>query len=277
MSPSTARYVVFFLVSLLSFLSKAISPRHSPGVWQLTHPASQNQIKAQAREHPRFRQLAAHYGQAMHQFNMRANVALLRKQRAEQIAREKEKAEAPTVKTKEEVEKEEERKAREARREAEKQREKGREAKGDGGTGIFAHRPGHFKVFSGQSVWRRKFRPLSEAKAVDLFADVVGDAFILGVAGGLIIYEYWRSSQKPDANLERIKELDARLEELARREDELERREEELEKAQKEARGRLSVVEETLRRLKDPETNKPLLPPVPQQVSSTTIPAPSVT
>jgi hypothetical protein len=35
-----------------------------------------------------------------------------------------------------------------------------------------------------QSVWRRKFRPLPEAKAVDLFADVIGDSFILLVAGG---------------------------------------------------------------------------------------------
>ncbi|KAL2757100.1 hypothetical protein ACRALDRAFT_2041605 [Sodiomyces alcalophilus JCM 7366] len=235
-----------------------------------------NQIKAQAREHPRFRQLAARYGQAIHQFNMRANVALLRSQKAEERAREQEKAEAPTVKTKEEVAKEEERKAREARKEAEMHREKGREAKGDG-TSIFARRPGHFKVFSAQNVWRRKFRPLSEAKAVDLFAGVVGDAFILGVAGGLIIYEYWKSSQKPDANLERIKDLEARVEELARREDELERREAELEKAEREARGRLSVVEEVLRTLKDAKTNRPLLPPAPQQTFSTSIPTPSAT
>jgi hypothetical protein len=40
-----------------------------------------------------------------------------------------------------------------------------------------------------QSVWKRKFRPLPENKAVDLFADVIGDSFILLVAGGLILYE----------------------------------------------------------------------------------------
>ncbi|ROT40031.1 hypothetical protein SODALDRAFT_332189 [Sodiomyces alkalinus F11] len=235
-----------------------------------------NQIKAQAREHPRFRQLAARYGQAIHQFNMRANVALLRNQKAEEKAKEKEKAEAPTVKTKEEIEKEEERKAKEARKEAEMHREKGRESRGDGAS-IFMRRPGHFKVFSAQNVWRRKFRPLPEAKAVDLFADVVGDAFILGVAGGLIIYEYWKSTQKPDHNLERIKDLDARLEELKKREDELERREEELETAEREARGRLSVVEEALRTLKDPKTKGPLLPPAPQESLSTSIPTPSTT
>lgn len=191
---------------------------------------------------------------------MRANVALLRNKAEEQRA--KEKAEAPTVKTKEDIEKE-------AKKELEKHREKGRESK-DGPSGMFSRRPGHFRVFSAQNVWRRKFRSLPEAKAVDLFADVVGDAFILSVAAGLVIYEYWKASQKPDANLEKIKDLDARFEELKRREDELERREEELEMVEQESRGRLTVMEEVLRTMNHPKTKKPLLPPVQEPAETAT-------
>ena len=77
---------------------------------------------------------------------------------AEKRAREK--AEAPTVKTEEQT------KAEEA---AKKYGEKAPQRE--------------------QSVWKRKFRPLPENKAVDLFADVIGDSFILLVAGGLILYE----------------------------------------------------------------------------------------
>ncbi|KAM0329896.1 hypothetical protein ACHAQA_004061 [Verticillium albo-atrum] len=218
-----------------------------------------NQIKAQAHEHPRFRQFAARYGQSIHQINMRLNVALIRNPSAEMRA--KEKAEAPTVKTKEEIEKEEEKKRKkeeQARIEAEQQQQQQQQQEQQGQQqqntrGIFGTRPGHFRVFPATNIWRRKFRPLSETKAVDLFADVIGDAFILGVAGGLIVYEYWKASQKPDSNLERIKELDARFEELERREERLERDEEEV-------KGKVLVLEEALRALKDPKTKKPLCP-----------------
>lgn len=103
-----------------------------------------------------------------------------------------------------------------------------------------------------KSVWKRKFRPLPEAKAVELFSDVVGDAFILAVAGGLITYEYWKSSQKPDKNLELIEALRNQVDELARRETELEEEE-------KRQRERVAMLEEALRALQDPKTKKPLL------------------
>lgn len=158
---------------------------------------------------------------------MRMSVASLRNVEAELKA--KDRAEAPTVKTKEQIEKEEKEK-KEAP--AKKKRR-------------------NMKEWT--SVWKRQFRPLPEAKAVTLFADVVGDAFILSVATGLLLFEFWRSSQKPDANLERIRELDARLEEMSVREEEAERREEE-------QRRRVGVLEEALRGLKDPKSKKPLLP-----------------
>ncbi|KAH6634397.1 optic atrophy 3-like protein [Chaetomium sp. MPI-SDFR-AT-0129] len=185
-----------------------------------------NHIKHQAHEHPRFRAFAARYGQLMHQINMRMSVAVLRNTDAGQRA--KEKAEAPTVKTEEQVKKEEELKAK----------------YGTTAKDVIKKVP--------VSVWKRKFRPLPEDKAVDLFADVIGDAFILAVAGGLITYEYWRSSQKPDKNKEMIEDLQKRIDDLRIREEELETKE----RAQLE---RLQLIEEALRAFKDPKTKQPLL------------------
>lgn len=179
----------------------------------------------------------------IHQLNMRLSVALLRNADAEMKA--KEKAETPVVKTKEQVEKEEELRAKygTTAKESHTTREKPR------------------------SIWRRRFRPLPEAKAVDLFADVIGDTFILAVAGGLVIYEYNRASQKPDANLERIKELDVSLEDIKKKEEVLEeafedlrRKEEELEEAEKRQLSRLEAIEVALRAFKDPKTKRSLLP-----------------
>lgn len=160
---------------------------------------------------------------------MRMSVALLRNSEAE--LRAKEKAEAPTVKTKEQIEKEELQKAK---------------------YGSTAKESSLARKYTGISVWKRQFKPLPEAKAVDLFADVVGDGFILLVAATLIIYETWRSSSKPDANREKIDELNKRLEELQRRELELEDEE-------RRQQGRILQLEQVLRNYKDPKTKQPLL------------------
>lgn len=157
---------------------------------------------------------------------MRMSVAVLRNTDAGQRA--KEKAETPTVKTEEQTKKEEELKAK----------------YGTTAKDVIKKVP--------VSVWRRKFRPLPEDKAVDLFADVIGDAFILAVAGGLITYEYWRSSQKPDKNKEMIEDLHKRIDDLRIREEELETKE----RAQLE---RLQLIEDALRAFKDPKTKQPLL------------------
>ncbi|KOS20921.1 OPA3-like protein [Escovopsis weberi] len=186
-----------------------------------------NRIKAQAHDHPRFRALAARYGQAIHQLNMRMQVTLLRDPELERRA--KERAEAPTVKTEEQTKRDDEAKAK---------------AKA-GGTPI--------SQAVSTSVWRRKFRSLPEAKAVDLFADVAGDTFILGVATALIVWEYWRSSQKPDANLQRIEELKQRIEEL-------QKKDAERQEAEERQRQRFDSLEGTLRTLRDPKTKQPLLP-----------------
>lgn len=161
---------------------------------------------------------------------MRLSVALLRDADAERKA--KEKAEAPTVKTKEQVEKEEQRKAK---------------------YGSIAKDASQWRNPLRNSVWKRQFKPLPEGKAVDLFADVIGDGFILFVATALILYETWRSSIKPDKNKEMIEELNKRFEELQLRE----RDHEEEERRQQ---SRILQLEEVLRNYKDPKTKQPLLP-----------------
>jgi hypothetical protein len=141
---------------------------------------------------------------------MRMAVTLLRDAAAEKRA--KEKKEAPTVKTEEQTKIDEAHKAQK-------------------------------NANPSTSIWKRKFRPLPEAKAVDLFADVIGDAFILLIASGLILYEYIRTRGKPDANAEKIAALNEKLAELDRREQDLE----ELEKKQ---RSRVETLEQAVEEMK---------------------------
>lgn len=213
-------------------------------MWFLVVPAdtaavAQNRIKRQAHDHPGFRRFAARYGQSIHQLNMRMSVALLRDAAAE--ARAKEKAEAPTVKTAEQVRKEEALKAKHGASSARR-----------------TSQPARFL-----SIWRRKFRALPEDKAVDLFADVIGDAFILGVAVALVVYEWWKSSQKPDHNAEMIQELKAKLEAV----------ESDREEERKRQESRVLALEEALRGLKDPKTKQPLLPSASTSAPETSPPA----
>jgi len=145
---------------------------------------------------------------------MRMAVTLLRDAAAEKRA--KEKAEAPTVKTKEQMQHEE------ALKKEKHAREK-----------LAPKEP------VSTSIWKRRFRSLPEEKAVDLFADVIGDSFILFVAGGLILYEYLRAKGKPDVNAEKIAELNRKLEEL-------ESRGKELEEAEKAQKDRVETLEQAL-------------------------------
>jgi DNA repair exonuclease SbcCD ATPase subunit len=148
---------------------------------------------------------------------MRMAVTLLRDRAAE--LRAKEKAEAPTVKTEEQMKHEAAQKEKQAAKDKAAQKE------------------------ASTSVWKRKFRPLPEAKAVDLFADVIGDSFILLVAGGLILYEYLRAKGKPDLNAERIAELNKKLEELDTREGELE-------EAEKQQKSRVETLEQAIEEMR---------------------------
>lgn len=157
---------------------------------------------------------------------MRMQVTLLRDIAAEKRA--KERAEAPTVKTEEQMKADEAAKEKNAARDKEAKRE------------------------ASKSVWKRKFRPLPETKAVDLFADVIGDSFILVVAAGLILYEYLRSKGKPDMHAEKIAEMDKKLEQL-------EQRELELEEIEKKQRTQVETLQEALEEMKKATTKKRVL------------------
>jgi optic atrophy 3 protein len=163
----------------------------------------------------------------MHQINMRMAVTLLRDAAAEKRA--KEKAEAPTVKTEEQMRHDEAMKEKNAAKEKAEKKE------------------------ASKSIWRRRFRPLPENKAVDLFADVIGDSFILLIASGLILYEYIRAKGKPDVNAEKIAELSEKLKEL-------DQREIELEEAEKARQKRVETLEQALEEMRKASGKKRSLP-----------------
>jgi hypothetical protein len=67
-------------------------------------------------------------------------------------------------------------------------------------------------------VQRVKIRPLSETRAIELGANFFSEAFIFGVAAGLLIWDAWRSRKKESARrdevAERLEKLEAEVEML---------------------------------------------------------------
>lgn len=61
-----------------------------------------------------------------------------------------------------------------------------------------------------------RIRPLSEAKAVETGASFISEAFLFGVAAGLILFESWRSRRKETSRREDVAERLAELEESER-------------------------------------------------------------
>lgn len=87
-------------------------------------------------------------------------------------------------------------------------------------------------------------RPLSESKAIESGASFISESFLFIVAGGLIVYESWRSRRK----------------ETTRRED-VESRLVELEQSEKAARRALVALETELLQQKAKNGTLPLKPP----------------
>ncbi|KAL4957336.1 optic atrophy 3 protein-domain-containing protein [Aspergillus filifer] len=148
-----------------------------------------NQIKAQAREHERFRRICISMAQGLHRLDMRLrlgtirdNAAATRRATAEAELR-KHKPTSPTVKTQADTKAEEEAlaKVKAAASESDKP----------------APRP--------------HIRPLSESKAIESGATFISEAFLFMVAGGLILFESWRSRRKENT---RRDDVAARLAEL---------------------------------------------------------------
>ena len=61
-----------------------------------------------------------------------------------------------------------------------------------------------------------RIRPLSEAKAIDSGANFISEAFLFIVAGGLIVFESWRSRRKETSRREDVAGRIAELEESER-------------------------------------------------------------
>lgn len=166
-----------------------------------------NYIRRQARDHEPFRKRCVSIAQALHRIDMRLKLGLLQSQEAidRQIAREASAAlekhraaqarQPPSAPTREESAAE-----TAARKDAEKEIEDRvrKEAKEKN---------------------KRRVRPLSEAKAIDSGATFLSEAFLFGVAGGLIIFENWRGKRKEEVRRRdvegRLAELEARLTEKA--------------------------------------------------------------
>lgn len=87
-----------------------------------------------------------------------------------------------------------------------------------------------------QRMEKIRIRPLSDAKAIDSGANFVSEAFLFLVAGGLILFETWRSRRKEANRREDVKE---RIEKLEAREVDFEKREQDFELIIAELRGRL--------------------------------------
>lgn len=162
------------------------STDHAPGA-KLT--LRQNQIKAQAREHERFRKICVSMAQALHRFDMRLRLGSIRdntaiRKQAEAAAEAKKHVPtSPTVKTEAATKAEEEAvlKAKAAAEEAAK--------------------PHHYRI-----------RPLSESKAIESGANFISESFLFMVAGGLILFESWRSRRKEGTRREGVEDRLAELE-----------------------------------------------------------------
>jgi len=151
-----------------------------------------NQIKAQAREHERFRRICVRFAQSLHRIDMRLRLGLLRDTAAieRQIAKEaaeakakKHKAEIPTVKTEAQTKADEAAEAREKKETGEKVK----------------------------AAVKPRIRPLSEAKAIDSGANFISETFLFLVAGGLIVFESFRSRRKETTRREDVSDKLAEL------------------------------------------------------------------
>ncbi|KAJ5475216.1 hypothetical protein N7539_008282 [Penicillium diatomitis] len=152
-----------------------------------------NQIKAQAREHERFRKICVSMAQALHRFDMRLRLgnirdtSAVRKQVQAEAEFKKHIPTSPTVKTEAATKAEEEAQAK-AKAAAEE-----------------AAKPAHYRI-----------RPLSESKAIESGANFISESFLFLVAGGLIVFESWRSRRKESTRREGVEDRLTELEQSER-------------------------------------------------------------
>ncbi|KXG52105.1 uncharacterized protein PGRI_083890 [Penicillium griseofulvum] len=152
-----------------------------------------SQIKAQAREHERFRKVCVSMAQALHRFDMRLRLGTLRDSAASQrraaaeAEARKHKPSMPTVRNAADTKAAEEAEAK-AKAAAEE-----------------AAKPHHYHI-----------RPLSESKAIESGANFISESFLFLVAGSLILFESWRARNKESTRREGV---EGRLAELEKSEE----------------------------------------------------------
>ncbi|KAJ6186554.1 hypothetical protein N7519_007855 [Penicillium mononematosum] len=179
-----------------------------------------SQIKAQAREHERFRKVCVSMAQALHRFDMRLRLGTLRdtaasqRQAAAAAEARKHKPSSPTVRNEAETKAAEEAEAK-AKAAAEE-----------------AAKPHHYRI-----------RPLSESKAIESGANFISESFLFVVAGGLILFESWRSRNKESTRREGV---EGRLADL--------------EQSEQAAREALVALEKELLQLRAKHGDLPKLP-----------------
>ncbi|CAG7939956.1 unnamed protein product [Penicillium nalgiovense] len=179
-----------------------------------------SQIKAQAREHERFRNVCVSMAQALHRFDMRLRLGTLRdtaasqRQAAAAAEARKHKPSSPTVRNEAETKAAEEAEAK-AKAAAEE-----------------AAKPHHYRI-----------RPLSESKAIESGANFISESFLFIVAGGLILFESWRSRNKESTRREGV---EGRLADL--------------EQSEQAAREALVALEKELLQLRAKHGDLPKLP-----------------
>ncbi|KAM0799113.1 optic atrophy 3 protein-domain-containing protein [Usnea florida] len=156
-----------------------------------------NRIKAQAREHEKFRRICVNFAQGIHRWDMRFRLGLLQDSAAleKQAAREaaeaqakKHKSEAPTVKT-----------------EAQSKADEAAEARSKEGL-----------EKSKEQRKKPKIRPLSEAKAIDLGSNFVSESFLFLVGVSLVFFETYRRSKQETSKREDVADQIEKLEKQAK-------------------------------------------------------------
>lgn len=157
--------------------------------------------------------------QALHRFDMRLRLGSLRdnaasqKRAAAEAEARKHKPSMPTVKNASDTKAAEEAEAK-AKAAAEE-----------------AAKPHHYRI-----------RPLSESKAIESGANFISESFLFAVAGGLILFESWRSRNKESTRREGV---EGRLAEL--------------EQSEEAARGALVALEKELLQLRAKHGDMPKL------------------
>ncbi|KAI9680098.1 MAG: hypothetical protein M1817_005114 [Caeruleum heppii] len=153
-----------------------------------------NRIKAQAREHARFRRACVSFAQSLHRLDMRMRLGLLTDPAILQRQTDKADKEAAEAAAKKAQQKTESAVTDETRSTLSKEK----------------------SDKSSSTKPKPRIRPLSEAKAIDTGANFISETFLFLVGGSLILFESFRSRRKENTRREDVADRLQELEESER-------------------------------------------------------------